>query len=506
MKPILETKNISKEFYGTLALDDVSISINEGELHAIVGENGAGKSTLMKILCGLYLPDKGSIWIKRKKAKIKTVRDSVNYGISIIFQEFNLMPDLTIAENIFIPDLKTIKKTLFLDIKNQKKETKKLLDKLNLDLSPDTLVGDLNVSEKQMIEIAKALSKNSDIIIMDEPTASLNNTEVEELYNIINILRNSGKTIVYVSHRMKEIFDLADRVTVLRDGKVVGTRSIKDVEDSEIINMMVGRNINNFYPDVVKPNEKIVLEVESLCKKNIFEDISFKLYEGETLGISGLLGCGRDDVAKAIYGLNNYESGTIRIYGNKVQIKNPNDAIKYGIQFLTDDRKDSGIFQYMNISDNLTFNVLNKLCQKNHIIISSKKEKEVVNKFVKLLDIHYQSLKQQVMFLSGGNQQKVLLGRLLATSCKIIILMEPTRGVDVGTKTEIYKLIELLNKERVSIIMISSDLPEMLNTCNRLLVMWDGRIVKEFDNKEATEQNVMAYSTGKGTYNNGVKL
>lgn len=494
---ILETKGLYKEFYGNLALDDVSISFLPGEVHAVCGENGAGKSTLMKVLCGAYIPEAGDIIVKGKKAVMKSAQDMVTYGISIIFQEFNLMPHLSIDENIYISNLYRKGKSPVLDKRAQREATKKLMEDLNLELNPKTLVSELSVSEKQMVEIAKALSVNADIIIMDEPTAALNNQEVEKLYNILGKLKAKGKTIIYVSHRMKEIFDLADRVTVLRDGKFVATKSIKEVDHESIASMMVGRNVQLHEQKFRSISAAPVLEVDSLTKEGSFRDVSFQLHKGEILGISGLMGCGREDVAKAIYALETYDSGKIVLNGKEIRAKTPADAMREGIMYLTDDRKESGIYSKMDVGENIAINALDQIKGKDKILISSKKFRELIGHYINYLNVKCAGAGQKAMFLSGGNQQKLLIARALTRECSALVLLEPTRGVDIATKAEIYGLLTRLSEQGMGILVVSSDLPEMITICDRILVMFQGEQVGEFMQKDAEEQAIMLMAIGK---------
>ena len=503
---ILRTEHIHKEFYGNVALDDINIEIKRGEIHALCGENGAGKSTLMKVLCGVYIPEAGSIYIKGEKIHLKVPRDMTKYGISIIFQEFNLMPDLTVAENIYLPSSETIGKSILINRKRQNIKIQALLDKLEINIKPNTLVRDLSVSEKQMIEIAKALFSEAEIIIMDEPTASLNSTEVSQLYKILSKLKSDNKTIIYVSHRMQEIFDLSDRVTVLRDGKYIDTCNTRDLNHEKIANMMVGREIKLHNYQKRNIADEYILKVDDLCKHGVYENISFKLRKGEILGISGLMGCGREELAKTLYGLNDYDNGSIKLYGKDVKIKNPSDAMKQGLMFLTDDRKDSGIFGKMGVGDNIVMNEIDKLKSPKSPFISKTKYNDLISKYMGFLKIKCTGPKQEVVSLSGGNQQKVVLARALTGECKIVLLLEPTRGVDIATKAEIYSTLTELANRGVSFIFISSDLPELLSMSDRLLVMWQGRITGEFIHDEnMTEEAVMLCAIGKDREKSGGK-
>jgi ABC-type sugar transport system ATPase subunit len=496
MSLAVEIKDLTKTFPGVRALSHVNLNINQGEVHAIVGENGAGKSTLMKILSGVYQADRGEILINGRKASIRSVKDAAASGISVIFQEFNLMPELTVSENIFISGLPKVKFLNILRLGSLNTRTKEVMKRLAIDINPAEYVKNLSVSKKQMVEIAKALSHNSDIIIMDEPTAALNNQEVDKLYEIIRMLKSENKTIIYISHRLKEIFDLADRVTVLRDGQHVGTESIGDLSHDRIVSMMVGREISSYYhrSDIAMGDP--VLSVKGLGKNKVFADINLEVRKGEILGLAGLMGSGREEIAKSIYGLMGYDAGEIFIEGGKADIKSPIDALKYGIEFVTEDRKESGIYPQMSIKENLSINIIRSLSGFFGSFIDMKKESDILLKFRDFMKIRYSNDAQKIMYLSGGNQQKVVLSRALAGNCKILFLLEPTRGIDVGAKAEIYNLLNELAKSGKAIVMISSELPELISMCRRVLVVCQGRITGELSGKEIDENNIMQCATG----------
>lgn len=496
MNVAVEVKNITKTFPGVTALSGVSLSVKTGEVHAVVGENGAGKSTLMKILGGVYAPDGGEVFINGKKANIRSVRDSIAAGISVIYQEFNLMPELTVAENIFINDVPKLKVINFLKIKELNQKAKELMDRLKIEINPTALVKNLSVSKRQMVEIVKALSHNSSIIIMDEPTAALNNQEVNKLFEIVRMLKKEKKTILYISHRLKEIFEIADRVTVLRDGHLVGTEEIKNLNQEAIVRMMVGRDIESYYHHTESKVGDVVLTVKSLCKEKVFQDISFEVRKGEILGVSGLMGCGREEIAKAIYGLTNYDSGEIYIDGKKVNIRRTIDAMRHGLAFVTEDRKDAGVFPEMTVKENISLNVIKKLCKFLGSYINIKKESELLDRYTKFMHLKYAGETQRIMYLSGGNQQKVVLARALAGECKVLVLLEPTRGIDVGAKSEIYNLLGELAKSGIAIIVISSELPELISICHRILVVWQGKLTGNLTKKDINEQNIMQCATG----------
>ena len=492
----IEAKNICKSFPGVKALDNVSLSVEKGEIHAIVGENGAGKSTLMKVLGGLYDMDSGKFLINGKEREIKSISDSMAAGISVIYQELNLMPALTVAENIFISDLPGIAGTV--NYRELNRRTKELIDSMGLNIKPSSPVSLLSVSQRQMVEILKALSHNSDIIIMDEPTAALNNREVDTLFKIIRKLKADGKTIIYISHRLREVFDLCDRVSVLRDGRYIGTKIISELEERQLVEMMVGRDISQLYKYTEHPLGGILLEVNGFSKEGVFSGVSFSLREGEIVGMAGLMGCGREEIVKSLYGLLHRDSGTVKVGGKDAVINRPADAIKNGIGFVTEDRKDSGIFALMTVRENITINIL-RLISRFHLI-SAKREREILDEYTKSMNMKYTNEIQRIMYLSGGNQQKFVLARALATGCKTLILCEPTRGIDVGAKAEIYQLLCGLSQEGYAILVLSSELPEIMSVCYRTLVVFEGRITGNILRDEMDENLIMRCATGNEIY------
>jgi ABC-type sugar transport system ATPase subunit len=490
----IKATNITKTFPGVRALTDVSIEIAAGETHSVVGENGAGKSTLMKIFGGLYIPDTGDLEVAGEKMRFRHPGDSQRAGIAVIYQEFNLMDELSVAENIFVNRLP--KKRGFIDHKTLNSITSDLLDKLDLPLNARELVGSLTVAEKQMTEIAKAVSLDASVIIMDEPTAALNDAEVNRLYRIIANLKASGKTILYISHRMKEIFDVSDRVTVLRDGKVVGTAPIDELDEDAIVHMMVGRDVETFYQHPSGGSGETVFKAESLSAEPSFRNISFEVGQGEILGLAGLMGCGREELCQALYGLIPLDSGTVSLNGVKVNLNNPAKAMKSGIAYVTEDRKDSGIFPLMGIKDNLTINALPDIGKAGGFWIPPAGEKDVLSTYTSILNMKYSEPNQKVRNLSGGNQQKAVLGRALARSCRVLILLEPTRGIDVGTKGEIYELLDKLTRDGLSVILVSSDLPELIALSHRVIVIRDGAIAGMLTDTDIEENAIMKIATG----------
>jgi len=489
----IELKNITKTFYGIKALDNVSLSIEKGEIHAIVGENGAGKSTIMKILGGMYFADSGEIHIDGKKCSINTVSDALMQGVSVVYQELNLMPDLTVAENIYLHKLPK-KGGIVVDKAVMNKNAQVLLDEMDVKIKATDFIGMLSVSEQQMVEIAKALSHNSEIVVMDEPTAALNDKEVETLYKLIRKLKKDNKTIIYISHRLKEIFDLTDRLTILRDGNYIGTFVTDKITQSEMVEQMVGRKISQYYTTADHEPGEVMLEVKKLCKEHVYEDVSFTLRKGEILGMAGLMGCFREEIVKTIYGLIQADTGEILLDGKKINPKDPSDAIVHKIGFVTDDRKHSGIFGLMSVRENLSINILTRI--RTFFLIKSSEEQTLLENYTKKMNMKYRGYYQRINSLSGGNQQKFLLARALASNCEVLIMLEPTRGIDVGAKAEIYALLEDLAKQGMAIIIVSSELPEIISNCHRTLAVFNGRITGEFAKEEMEENSIMQCATG----------
>ncbi|NRF92100.1 sugar ABC transporter ATP-binding protein [Paenibacillus frigoriresistens] len=492
---LVRMEGIEKHFPGVHALHQCRLELAAGEVHALVGENGAGKSTLMKIATGVYQKDEGRIFLKGKEVNIPNTRAAQQLGISMIHQELNLMPDLTIAQNIFIgrEPRKGIK--LFVDDRKLNDQAQQLLNEMNLQLDPRTKVSELTVAKQQMVEIAKALSFQSEVLIMDEPTAALTNAEIEELFRIIEQLRGRGVGIVYISHRMEELKRITDRITVMRDGRYIDTVQTKDTTIDQIIAMMVGRELYATSQQyTVNTSVTKVLEVTNLNRGSSVKDVSFHLAKGEILGFAGLMGAGRTEVARAIFGADAIDSGDIRIHGHKVQLKAPHDAVKHGIGYLSEDRKRYGLMVDMDVKTNIAIASYRKARRLLGWMHDGKIEQSASH-FVEALQIKTPSIHQQVKFLSGGNQQKVVIGKWLLRDCDILIFDEPTRGIDVGAKTEIYKLLDELAAQGKSIIMISSELPEILRMSHRIMVMCEGRITGELRQQDATQEAIMKYAT-----------
>jgi len=496
----IELRNITKTFFGVKAVDDVSLSITKGEVHAIVGENGAGKSTIMKILGGLYFADSGSIFIDGKLRHISTVQSALRNGVSVVYQELHFMPELSVAENIYLHALPGA--FGFVNKKSMNQAAQAILDDMMVDIKATTPVGLLSVSEQQMVEIAKALSHNTDIVIMDEPTAALNIKEVDALYNIIAGLKARGKTVIYISHRLKEIFDITDRVSVLRDGTHVGTYLTSELNQDCLVELMVGREISQIHTTADHDCGESILSVRHLTKKGVFEDISFDLHKGEILGMAGLMGCNREEVVKALYGLIHPDSGEVMLDGTAVLdcgrkvnlISIPRKATGHGIGYVTEDRKGAGIFALMTARENLTISILKALARLG--LVKAGPEQSLLDDYTVKMNMKYRSPYQRINTLSGGNQQKFILSRVLATKCRVLILLEPTRGIDVGAKSEIFALIEDLARNGMAIIMLSSELQEIISHCHRTLVIFQGKLTGEIDKPDFDETLIMQCATG----------
>ena len=491
---IVEMQNVSKAFPGVLALDKVDFSCVPGEVHAVVGENGAGKSTLMKILAGVYRPDGGNILLKGKKTVFSSPKHAQNRGISIIYQEFNLIPELTVAENIFLGREPTNRGYL-LDSVRLKQRSRELLADLQADIDIQSKVKDLGVAHRQMVEIAKALSLKADIIMMDEPSAVVSGRELASLFRIIRSLRESGKTIIYISHRIEEIFQIADRTTVLKDGQLVGTFDTGEVDKPQIVNLMVGRSLTETFPAREVGEKKEILALDDVCRNNTLQHISFKVYSGEILGLAGLVGSGRSEIARAIFGASDLDSGRVLLNGSPLVRATPRSSIASGIGFVTENRAKDGLVYNMSVRKNLTLTILDKI--KKWFFVCEAKEKDICKNRVQEYDIVTAGIEQEIQYLSGGNQQKVILAKWININPSLLILDEPTRGIDVGAKAEIYRLMRLLAKRGTAIIMISSELPEILGMSDRVLVIHDGKVMGELSPSEATEERILMLATGQ---------
>ena len=493
--PMLRMEGVSKIFPGVKALDNVDITAYGGEVTALMGENGAGKSTLMKILSGVYQKDTGKIFIDGQEAHIKGIKSAEEYGVTIIHQEMSVLNNLTVAENIFLGNEKYSKVTGKINKKELIERSKLFLNQIGSNINPNMLVSDLNLGEKQMVEIAKALTKNARVIIMDEPTTALTEVETKSLFKVIDNLKKKGIAIIYISHRMEEIFSICDRVEVLRDGKYAGNALVKGIDNDKLISMMVGRKIEDQFPYREVKVGKEILELEKLNSNVGIKDISFNVKEGEILGIAGLMGSGRTEVAKTIFGEYKKTSGTIKIKGKEIHIKNIQEAINNGICYLSEDRKKEGCILGLSVAENMILSNLKKYEGKSMAIDKNKAIKDI-DYYIEKIKIKTPNREQIMKNLSGGNQQKVILAKWLMLSPEVLIIDEPTRGIDVGAKKEIYELLNELKASGKAIIMISSDLPEVLGISDRILVMSEGRISGELKREEASQENIMKLAVG----------
>ncbi|HDT6601304.1 TPA: sugar ABC transporter ATP-binding protein [Citrobacter freundii] len=491
----LQMSHITKRFPGVLALSNVDFALRKGEVHALLGENGAGKSTLMKILSGVYQPDEGDIIFEGQSVSFASPLSAQSAGITIIHQEFNLFPELTVEENIFIGREFCKNNRWRLDEKQQRQAAIDILQKLNLNISPETLVADLTVAQQQMVEIAKAISVNAKILIMDEPTAALTETEIDSLFQVTRLLKEQGTGIVYISHRLEELALIADRATVMRDGQFIATVDYDAVKISDLIAMMVGRDLGNIYPRRGPlAQRKPVLEVSGLTRNGVLNNIDFTLYQGEILGFAGLMGAGRTELARAIFGADPIDGGTLKLNGKVTVIKDIPDAIQQGISYLTEDRKKEGLALGLSVERNIMLGNYPEYSDR-YGNVDSKRCQKTSEEQVKALRIKTPHLEQAALNLSGGNQQKIIIARWVCKDTDILIFDEPTRGIDVGAKLEIYELMNRLVAKGKSIIMISSELPEVLGMCDRILVMRNGRITGELASDDATQEKIMQYAT-----------
>lgn len=492
--PALEMKNITKTYPGVRALDNVSFDVMKGEVHALCGENGAGKSTLMKILAGAQSMDSGEIIINGEQVHVTTPQKAMDLGVSIIYQEFNLVPYLNAAENIFLGREPKATVPGFIDFGKMYGEAQSVIDQLGVDLNVRTPVNSLSIAQQQMVEIGKATSRKATIIAMDEPSATLTGHELQALFELIRALKAKGVSIIYISHRLEEIFEIADRITVMRDGKYVGTKPIAETNREDLIKMMVGRELTDVIPKVPAEIKGSALTVKNLTRKGVIEDINFTVHQGEVLGLAGLVGAGRTEVARAIFGADTIDAGEIWLDGKLVKIKSPRDAIRQGVGLVTEDRKALGLILGMVVRENISLANLDLLTKLG--FVNRREEKRVSQQYIEDLMIKTPSCEQQVQNLSGGNQQKVVLAKWLFTESKVLIFDEPTRGIDVGAKTEIYHLMNRLAANGAAIIMISSELPEILGMSDRILVMHEGHIAGELTREEATQEKIMHLATG----------
>jgi len=492
---ILKMDKISKRFPGVQALDDVDFYLKQGEVHALLGENGAGKSTLMNVLNGIHKRDTGTIKFQDQEVVFNNPSEAQKAGLAIIHQELELIPYLTVAENIFLG--REPKKGVFVDYKTLNQMAVDILDKLGVKINPKATLNTLNIGSQQMVEIAKAVSQNAEILVMDEPTSSLTQQEIDILFNLINRLKKQGISIIYISHRLEEVFEICDRVTVLRDGKNAGQSVVSQTKRSELIKMMVGREIGERFPTLDKNIGEELLKVENLKVPGKIEKVNFTLHRGEVIGIAGLMGAGRTELAKSLFGVFKPTEGQITYKGEKLELTSPKEAIQKGIYYLSEDRKGEGLVTILSVQDNITLSILREILNLK-IFINSQTEKETALKYIKDLNIKTPSEKQLVKNLSGGNQQKVVVSKVLSTNPEIIIMDDPTRGIDVGAKQEIYEIIKDLTKEKVGIILISSELPEVINMSHQIIVLHEKTMKGMINSAQATQQNIMELATGGG--------
>jgi inositol transport system ATP-binding protein len=497
---MLEMIDITKEFPGVKALDNVQLKVKKGTVHALMGENGAGKSTLMKILIGIYTPDSGKIIFDGQELKVSTIKNALDKGISMIHQELSPIPNMTVAENIFLGREPSYKFTGWVKMKELEEKTKQLFEKLEIDIDPNAKMSDLSIANTQMVEIAKAISYNSKLIIMDEPTSAITEKEVHHLFKIIRSLKKEGVSIIYITHKMDELAQITDEVTVLRDGKYIGTKSSDQITKDELIEMMVGRELNQIFRKQQVEIKEVALSIKQLSKKGKFENISFEVRKGEIIGFAGLMGSGRTEVLESIFGITLPDSGEVYINGKKVNIRSTRDAIKYGMGLLTEDRKLSGLFLPLSVQDNMITVTVNQYTKGG--FLNEKKIQDDCQRLSEQLAIKTPSLRQLIKNLSGGNQQKALIARWLLQDPDILFLDEPTRGIDVGAKSEIYNLIFELAKKGKAIVVVSSELPEILGLSDRIIVMHEGRKMGELSRQEATQERIMELATG-GLVTNG---
>lgn len=488
---IAEMKHICKSFYGVRALDNVSFNLRKGEVMALLGENGAGKSTLVKILSGVYTRDSGDMTLFGKKIEGDiTPKKAQELGISIIHQELNMCAHLSVMQNIFLG--RELRKGQLLDDREMRRHTQKVLDELNIPgITPDTIVGDLQVSKQQMVEIAKAIQTNAKILVMDEPTSALTDNEIDKLFEIIRELKSRGVGIVYISHRLEELREIVDRVTIMRDGKFIKECAFKDITMDEIIRNMVGREIKEKFPRVETKKGKKIFSVKHLRSGRMVKDVSFDAYEGEILGIAGLMGAGRTETTRAIFGADRKDSGTVELDGKKITITCPRDAIRQGVVLAPEDRKKDGLCTKLSIRDNIALPNLDILCNKAGVI-SRKKEKNMIDRAVTGLSIKLAGANRDASSLSGGNQQKLVVAKWLSRDSRVVIFDEPTRGIDIGAKIEIYHLMNKLKQEGKGVIFVSSELPEVLGIADRIIVMDGGYVTGEMDVKDATQEKILA--------------
>ncbi len=492
---IVSLQHISKFFPGIKALDNVDMNIRTGEVHVLIGENGAGKSTLVKIMTGIYQPTYGAIYMDGEQVHFDNSNDSRDHGITAIHQEATMMQELTVTENVFMGHMDRKARSGLVNWKSMHQKTADLLSKLDLNINPETKIKNLSTAQRHMVEIVKALSMQDRVVIMDEPTSALSLHEIEDLYKIIRQLKAEGKAIVFISHKFEEIMEIGDAYTVLRDGQLIGSGYLKDTDTEHIINMMVGRSLDQMFPKKDAHIGEPVLSVNGLSQKGIYKDINFTLHAGEILGFYGLIGAGRTEVMRTIWGVDHHTSGQIYIYNKKVHIRTPTDAMKYGIAYVPEDRQDQGTILGMSIEKNITLPKIDSLCTLG-LFTDGKQEKKLAQQYGNLMEVKASSWNEDVMNLSGGNQQKVVIAKWLSTDPKILILDEPTKGIDVATKAAVHEFVSEMAVKGYGIILISSEIPEVLGMADRIIVMHEGRQTGEFSRDEANSENLVFAAVG----------
>lgn len=491
---VLRAEKINKSFPGVRVLSDVSFDLEKGEVHILLGENGAGKSTLMKIFSGLYSVDSGNIYVNEEKVTIRNTKDSQNLGISIIYQEFDLVPYLTVAQNIFL-GREPLKKNRSIDQAEMKRKSKEYLEFLRANIDVDAKICTLGVAQQQLVEVAKALSQNAKILIMDEPTATLSDSEIERLFETIRRLQKSGVSIIYISHRLQELKQIGTRVTVLRDGMTICTEDIQQISMDELVHRMVGREVSQERVRLENTaRDEIALKVEHLNRKKVLKDVSIEVHKGEIVALAGLVGAGRTELIHAIFGIDKIDSGKIEVLGKKIDKPTPGRCVKSGLGLLPESRKENGLSLTLPISQNTSQAAMEKITKRG--ILNLKKERQVAEKYIKQLNIVCTGTELEPLYMSGGNQQKVVIGKWLFTESDVLIFDEPTRGIDVGAREEIYHIIDELAKKGTAILVISSDLPEVLTIADRIYVMREGRIAGEINYEDASQELIMSYASG----------
>ena len=491
---IIEARNIVKTFPGVKALSNVNLEVKKGEVHALVGENGAGKSTLIKILAGVHPMDSGEYYLDGEQANIHSTGEAIEKGVSCIYQELSVVPLIDVAKNLFLGNY-PVKGNGMLDMKKMYTEAKGILERINLDVSPKTLAGNLSIAQQQMVEIGRALTRNAKVIVMDEPTSSLADKEVDMLFSIIRMLKEQGISVIYISHKLDEILTISDRITVMRDGETITTMDTKDATREAIIGHMIGRTLDNLFNKMEVEQGNVALKVEGLTKAGLFEDISFEVHKGEVLGFFGLVGAGRTEIMETIFGVRKSDSGRIIIDGEEVKIRSPKQAVTAGISLVPEDRRTQGLATKLNVMQNMTIVKLNEICKAN--VIDRGEQKKIAESYKDSIRIKTPSMRQLVMNLSGGNQQKVVIAKWLMKHPRVLILDEPTRGIDVGAKAEIYGLISQLASQGVAVIIVSSELQEIFGCCDRVATIWQGRLTGIMDIDKTTNKEVLSAAFGE---------